>query len=67
MYHNVFDDFDQIIGEQVWNFADFETKVGVNRVQGNKKGIFTRQRQPKMIAHELRKRWTSIPDFNYKK
>lgn len=66
MYHKVFDDYPLIAGEQVWNFADFETKVGVNRVQGNKKGIFTRQRQPKMIAHELRKRWTNIPDFEYK-
>lgn len=67
MYHRVFDTFKEVTGEQVWNFADFETKVGTARVQGNKKGIFTRARQPKMIAHELRKRWTAIPHFNYKK
>ncbi|MBM6615719.1 beta-glucuronidase [Desemzia sp. RIT804] len=67
MYHKVFDDYEQVIGEQLWNFADFETKVGINRVQGNKKGIFTRAREPKMIAHVLRNRWTSMPDFGYKK
>ncbi|MGP6145992.1 beta-glucuronidase [Jeotgalibaca sp. A122] len=67
MYHRVFDEFKEVTGEQVWNFADFETKVGTARVQGNKKGIFTRSRQPKMIAHELRKRWTAIPDFDYQK
>lgn len=67
MYHRVFDEFQQVIGEQVWNFADFETKVGTARVQGNKKGIFTRERQPKMIAHELKKRWTNITDYDYKK
>lgn len=67
MYHKVFDDYPQIAGEQLWNFADFETKVGINRVQGNKKGIFTRARYPKMIAHVLKERWNSIPDFGYKK
>lgn len=66
MYHKVFDDYKQVIGEQLWNFADFETKVGINRVQGNKKGIFTRAREPKMIAHVLRERWTAMPDFGYK-
>lgn len=66
MYHKVFDEYEHVIGEQLWNFADFETKVGINRVQGNKKGIFTRAREPKMIAHILKQRWTAIPDFNYK-
>lgn len=65
--HEVFDEFDYFIGEQVWNFADFATSQGIIRVQGNKKGIFTRERKPKYIAHELRKRWTGIPEFNYKK
>lgn len=64
--HEVFDEFDNFVGEQVWNFADFQTSQGVMRVQGNKKGIFTRERKPKSAAHYLRDRWTSIPDFNYK-
>ncbi len=67
MYHRVFDDYPNVIGEQLWNFADFETKVGINRVQGNKKGIFTRERQPKLSAHILRRRWKNIPDFDYDK
>jgi beta-glucuronidase len=65
--HEVFDEFDHFVGEQVWNFADFNTSQGIMRVQGNKKGIFTRGRKPKYAAHELRKRWLSIPDFGYKK
>ena len=41
-------------GEHIWNFADFMTKQEPRRVAGNKKGIFTRERQPKMSAHVLR-------------
>lgn len=67
MNHKVFDDYSQVIGEQAWNFADFEVWQGILRVQGNKKGIFTRERQPKMMASEFRRRWHNIPDFGYKK
>jgi beta-glucuronidase len=64
--HEVFDEFDHVIGEHVWNFADFNTSQGIVRVQGNKKGIFTRDRKPKMAAHALRDRWSKIPDYGYK-
>jgi beta-glucuronidase len=64
--HEVFDEYQEFIGEQVWNFADFATSQGVVRVQGNKKGIFTRDRKPKSVAHHLRKRWTEIPNLGYK-
>lgn len=57
-YHKAFDKLDYFIGEQVWAFADFQTKQGLNRVDGNKKGVFTRNRQPKMAAYVLRERWT---------
>ncbi len=67
MNHRVFDDYPQVVGEQAWNFADFEVWQTFMRVQGNKKGMFTRERHPKMIAHETRKRWQNIPEFNYKK
>ncbi len=46
-----------VIGEHVWNFADFMTKQGLQRFGGNKKGVFTRDRQPKMAAHWLRQTW----------
>lgn len=67
MNNEVFDEFDFVTGEQVWNFADFATSQSILRVQGNKKGIFTRDRKPKLAAHYFKERWKSIPDFNYKK
>lgn len=60
MYHRVFDDIEAMRGEQVWNFADFSTGPGIFRVDGNKKGIFTRDRRPKAAAHTLRKRWLNM-------
>ena len=59
-YTNVFDKLEFVVGEHVWNFADFNTKQGVTRVMGNKKGIFTRQRQPKAAALFLKKRWSAL-------
>ncbi|SOC55097.1 beta-glucuronidase [Ornithinimicrobium cerasi] len=58
MNHRVFDAIDAVVGEHVWNFADFATKPGIMRVGGNKKGAFTRDRQPKAAAHLLRQRWS---------
>ncbi len=60
MSHSVFDKFPGVVGEHVWNFADFQTKPGIFRVLGNKKGAFTRDRQPKAAAHTLRARWTKL-------
>ena len=57
MNHRVFDRIDAVVGEQMWNFADFATTSGIMRVGGNKKGAFTRDRQPKAAAHALRRRW----------
>lgn len=54
------------IGEQVWNFADFATVQGCMRADGNKKGLLTRERRPKMAAHYFRKRWGEVPNFHYK-
>lgn len=58
-FHEVLDSFPYIVGEHVWAFADFATKQGIGRVDGNRKGIFTRQRQPKAAAFALRARWTA--------
>ncbi|MEO8907649.1 MAG: glycoside hydrolase family 2 TIM barrel-domain containing protein [Microbacteriaceae bacterium] len=60
MNHRVSDRIEVVVGEQVWNFADFQTSTGVFRVDGNKKGIFTRDRRPKAAAHALRARWTQL-------
>ena len=54
------DECDFIIGEHVWAFADFMTAFGLKRVDGNKKGVFTRERQPKTAAFILRERWKKM-------
>lgn len=64
--NSVLDQCDFVVGEHTWNFADFATIQGTLRVDGNKKGIFTRNRRPKMAAHALKNRWSQIPDFGYK-
>lgn len=47
-----------VVGMHVWAFADFKTGQGTMRTAGmNFKGVFTRDRQPKMAAHFLRARW----------
>ncbi|KAM3600858.1 uncharacterized protein V6R79_003814 [Siganus canaliculatus] len=58
-YHSVLDQKRKqyVIGELIWNFADFMTSQGVLRVMGNKKGVFTRQRQPKAAAFILKERY----------
>ena len=64
------------IGELIWNFADFETPqsnvslssqanfdvflLGTTRVDGNRKGILTRQRQPKLAAYLVRQRYLNL-------
>ena len=55
------------IGEHVWNFADFATVQGCMRADGNKKGLLTRDRRPKLAAHHFRERWGKIPSFGYKR
>jgi len=47
-----------VVGEHVWNMCDFKTSQGVRRVGSlNLKGVFTRDRRPKLAAHRLRKVW----------
>lgn len=48
------------VGEFIWNFADFKTPQSITRVGGNKKGIFTRNREPKASAHLLRSRYLAL-------
>lgn len=51
------DELDFLIGEHLWAFSDFMTSFGLRRFDGNKKGIFTRQRQPKSVAFYIKDRW----------
>jgi beta-glucuronidase len=48
-----------VVGEHVWNMCDFKTSQGVRRVGSlNLKGVFTRDRRPKLAAHRLREIWS---------
>ena len=59
MYLDVADRYDFVIGMHIWNFADFQATQSISRVGGmNLKGVFTRARQPKMVAYLLKERWT---------
>lgn len=49
------------LGAHVWNFADFRVGQTLNRVIFNRKGVFTRARQPKLVAHTLRRLWRKEP------
>jgi beta-glucuronidase len=47
-------------GMHIWAFADFKTGQATMRTAGmNFKGVFTRDRRPKMAAHFLRSRWAA--------
>ncbi|KAG4073597.1 hypothetical protein HA402_000821 [Bradysia odoriphaga] len=66
LFSKHFEAFDKLrnegffIGEFVWNFEDFQTKQGITRLNGNKKGVFTRSRQPKAVAQLLRMRYFDL-------
>ena len=46
-----------VIGGFIWALADFAAPQKHTRVMGNRKGVFTRDRRPKMAAHRVRKLW----------
>ncbi|HVY34020.1 MAG TPA: glycoside hydrolase family 2 TIM barrel-domain containing protein [Caulobacteraceae bacterium] len=49
-----------VAGTQVWMLCDIKTAQATGRAGGmNLKGVFTRDRRPKMAAHALRKRWAT--------
>jgi len=59
-YAKTFDEKPYVIGEAIWVMNDFLTKQGITRVGGNRKGICTRLREPKMVAHLLKDRWEKL-------
>ena len=48
------------VGEMIWNFADFSDKQSNTRVLGNRKGLLTRDRQPKWPAYFIRERYRAL-------
>ena len=59
MYIDIIRSKSYTIGEQLWNFADFRTPQHFRRVVLNLKGIFTRDREPKLAAFKLKKIWAA--------
>jgi beta-glucuronidase len=51
-----------IVGAHPWAFADFKTAQSIMRVGSlNQKGVFTRDRRPKLAATRLRELWSAMP------
>ena len=48
-----------VIGTHIWAFSDFKTAQSITRAVRNQKGVFTRDRAPKMAAHRIRQLWRS--------
>ncbi|MEO8396659.1 MAG: glycoside hydrolase family 2 TIM barrel-domain containing protein, partial [Chloroflexota bacterium] len=47
-----------VVGQHIWNLCDFKTSQGVVRMGAyNYKGVFTRDRRPKLAAHRVRAIW----------
>ena len=47
-----------IVGEHIWNLCDFKTSQSTHRAGSlNLKGIFTRDRRPKLAAHRVKEKW----------
>lgn len=59
-YIDLFRKKDYVIGEHIWNFADFRTPMHCRRVILNLKGVFTRERTPKSVAFKLKEIWKKI-------
>ena len=57
-YIELFQTKPYMVGEHIWNFCDFKTGQAVHRMAGmNHKGVFTRDRRPKLAAHQVRELW----------
>ncbi len=55
---------DFVVGQHIWNMCDFKTAQGVKRPMAiNFKGVFTRDRRPKMAAHMLKRIWADDNEY----
>lgn len=58
MYIRTLEKLPFIAGTHPWAFADFRTSQSIHRMAAmNFKGVFTRDRQPKLAAHRLKELW----------
>jgi len=59
MYWRVLRRHPYVVGAHPWAFADFKTPQSIMRVGAlNQKGVFTRDRRPKLAATRLRTLWS---------
>jgi beta-glucuronidase len=54
-------EYPYVMGTHIWAFADFNVGQDTGRIILNRKGVFTRERYPKMAAHDVRALWTGTP------
>jgi beta-glucuronidase len=54
---DIAEEYPFVFGTHVWNLCDFRVGQHTGRIINNWKGVFTRDRTPKMAAHLLRERW----------
>jgi len=60
IYWNTLKKHPYVVGTHPWAFADFKTPQSIIRVGAlNLKGVFTRDRRPKLAATRLRELWRS--------
>jgi len=60
LYWEIIEQHPACIGGHVWNFADFRTAQHARRAVMNRKGVFTRERDPKRAAFTVRKLWLCV-------
>ncbi len=59
-YLDVLERHPAVVGFHIWNLCDFKTSQSIHRVGSlNMKGLFTRDRRPKLAAHRVRERWNA--------
>ncbi|MGC8832383.1 MAG: glycoside hydrolase family 2 TIM barrel-domain containing protein, partial [Thermoproteota archaeon] len=52
-----------VVGGHIWNFADFRVGQSPGRTTLNRKGVFTRTRDPKLSAKKVKELFTSTPIY----
>ena len=62
-YWRVFISKGFVVGGHIWNFADFKTGQSYMRTTLNRKGIFTRTRDPKASVKVVKELFTNTPTY----
>ena len=62
-YWKVFLSKDYVVGGHIWNFADFKVGQSPGRTTLNRKGIFTRTRDPKASVKVVKELFTNTPTY----